>query len=83
MFLTVSSRRKRERKIAVATMVVWLTWLGIFCVFEGIALRKPRPVPWTTLSEFAWDTEVNPWMRWALLLGLSILNAHIVGRWPR
>lgn len=79
--LYLAAQRRRKRSIALATLVVWLTWLGMFGLLEGAALTKR--VGWTTLSEFAWDAEVYPPLRWTLLLGLAVLQAHIVGRWPR
>jgi hypothetical protein len=65
----------------IYSTTIWLGWLGLFVALEGLALSGR--VPWTTLSQFAWDAEVRPSVRWGLLVGLAVLQAHIVGRWPR
>ena len=60
------------------TAAVWIGWLVLFCILEGLAAFWPN-CPWDTFSRFIWNAQA----RWDFLTVpvvaiLAILASHLI-----
>jgi hypothetical protein len=60
--------------------IVWMSWLGLFCVLEGLAVWWAG-CPWDTFSRTIWNAQA----RWDFLTVpivaiLAILASHLIRR---